>query len=144
VENNLPFDSNISKMYTTIFPFILILTLWFNGKAIAQSDFPERTKLALKAGDSQKLSRNCAEKIEFGIEGDAESINSQAAGERLSKFFRENPPVDANVQFQGKGKDGRKYMVCKYKTKSGSAFRISFYWKEKLPEQFEAIDISRD
>lgn len=110
----------------------------------AQSDFPERTKLALKSGDSQKLIRICAEKVEYGLEGDAESIPAGKAAEKLVQFFRENPPADAAIHFQGKSKDGRKYMICKYKSRTGAAFRFSFYWKEKVPELLESIDISSE
>jgi hypothetical protein len=112
--------------------------------SFSQSDFPERTKLALKSGDSQKLSRFCAEKVEFGKEGDAEAIAAGKAGEQLGLFFKENPPADVSIHFQGKSKDGRKYMICRYKSRNGRAFRFSFYWKEKVPEMLESIDISKE
>lgn len=123
---------------------ILLLLPFFPLLSFAQSDLPERTKLALKSGDSQKLSRFCAEKVEFGKEGDAEAMASAKAGEQLGLFFKENPPADASIHFQGKGKDGRKYMICRYKSKNGAGFRFSFYWKEKVPEMLESIDISRE
>jgi|GEM_PF-4919601 hypothetical protein len=123
-----------------ILPAVLFIPLI----SFSQSDFPERTKLALKSGDSQKLSRFCAEKVEFGREGDAESMAALKAGDQLSLFFRENPPADASIHFQGKSKDGRKYMICRYKSKNGQNFRFSFYWKEKMPEMLESIDISKE
>lgn len=132
-------------MNRILYYFCYLLVLLFPIRQVAaQSEFSERTKLALKAGDSQKLSRVCAEKVELGREGDAESLNPQRAGDVLAKFFRENPPEDAIVHFQGKGKDGRKYLICKYKSKNGVGYRFSFYWKEKIPELFESIDISKD
>jgi hypothetical protein len=110
----------------------------------AQQNLSENAKIALKSGDSQKLSRLCAASLEFGLDGDAEAMSSRKVAENLAGFFRQNPPADALIQFQGKGKDGRKFLVCKYKSSKGSDFRISFYWKEKAPEQFEAIDITKD
>lgn len=126
------------------FGYLLMLAVFLPFCSFSQSDFPERTKLALKSGDSQKLSRFCAEKVEYGEEGDAETIASVKVSERLEKFFRENPPSDASIHFQGKSKDGRKYMICRYKSRNGAGFRFSFYWKEKVPELLESIDISKE
>ena len=119
---------------------LLFLSRW----VLAQSDFSERTKLALKSGDSQKLSRFCAVKVEYGLEGDASALQAGMVGEKLAQFFRENPPSDASIHFQGKSKDGRKYMICRYLSRNGTAYRFSFYWKEKVPELLESIDISRE
>jgi hypothetical protein len=134
----------MNPIFRNHFTLFLLASIYFLPHAEAQTDFSERTKIALKAGDSQKLSRNCAEKVELGREGDAEVLNPQKAGDLLAQFFQANPPSDAVVHFQGKGKDGKKYLICKYKSKNGSAFRFSFYWKERLPELFESIDISKD
>jgi hypothetical protein len=123
---------------------LLFLSLFLPVLSFAQTDFTERTKLALKSGDSQKLSRFCAEKVEFGKEGDAESMAVGKVSEELGQFFKENPPADASIHFQGKSKDGRKYLICRYKSKNGSGYRFSFYWKEKVPELLESIDISRE
>ena len=122
--------------------FLLLLTI--PGFLFAQSDFSERTKLALKSGDSQKLGRFCAEKVEYGLEGDAEAMTASSVTDQLTRFFRENPPQDASIHFQGKSRDGRKYMICRYRSRNGSGFRFSFYWKEKLPEALESIDISKE
>jgi hypothetical protein len=124
-------------------PF-LILALLLPGLSFSQTDFTERTKLALKSGDSQKLSRFCAEKVEYGKEGDAQTLAVGKVSEQLGLFFKENPPSDASIHFQGKSKDGRKYMICRYKSKNGSAYRFSFFWQEKVPELLESIDISRE
>lgn len=124
---------------------ILFLVFFLNiGGVFAQQDFQERTKLALKEGDSQKLSRFCSEIIEFGNDGDSRSLNAKSTSEQLARFFKANPPEDAEIQFQGKGKDGRKYMICRYRSRNGSGFRFSFYWKERASPAFESIDISRD
>jgi len=111
---------------------------------ICQQGFPERTKLALKSGDSQKLGRICATKVEFGLEGDAQEVQGSEVAGKLAGFFRDNPPVDASVLFQGKSKDGRKYLICRLNTKNGGVFRFSFYWKEAAVEALEVIDISRE
>ena len=118
--------------------------MFIPGLLFSQNDFSERTKLALKSGDSQKLSRFCAEKVEYGKEGDAETMAVAKVGEELGQFFKENPPADASIHFQGKSKDGRKYMICRYKSKNGTGYRFSFFWKEKVPELLESIDISRE
>jgi hypothetical protein len=110
----------------------------------AQNNFQESAKIALKSGDSQTLGRFCSDKMEFGLEGAAQSMNSRKAAEQLGNFFRENPPADAAIQFQGKGKDGRKYMICNYTSRNGGGYRISFYWKEQASPLFESIDISKD
>lgn len=110
----------------------------------AQASFQEIAKIALKSGDSQKLSLICAEKVEFGQEGIPATITARQTGDRLASFFRANPPSDAGIQFLGKGKDGRKYMICNYSSRNGSGYRISFYWKEQANPLFESIDISKD
>lgn len=121
---------------------LFLMTSPFLG--ICQQGFPERTKLALKSGDSQKLGRICATKVEFGLEGDAKEILGSEVAGKLAVFFRDNPPVEASVLFQGKSKDGRKYLICRLNTKNGGVFRFSFYWKEAAVEALEVIDISRE
>lgn len=125
-------------------PFLILVLCVLSANIQAQQDFQERAKLALKAGDSQKLSRFCSEKIEFGNEGDAKTMSLRTAGEHLARFFSSNPPEDASIQFQGKGRDGRKFMICQYKSRNGNGFRFSFYWKEQAAPAFESIDISKD
>ena len=134
-------DEN-NKFMRVIAFVLLLMASPFLG--ICQQGFPERTKLALKSGDSQKLGRICATKVEFGLEGDAQEILGSEVAGKLAGFFRENPPVDASVLFQGKSKDGRKYLICRLNCKNGGVFRFSFYWKEAQVEALEVIDISRE
>lgn len=124
---------------------LLLAFLLLNPKELfAQNNLQESAKLALKSGDSQTLGRFCSDKLEFGLEGAAQSMNSRKAAEQLAVFFRSNPPADAAIQFQGKGKDGRKYMICNFSSRNGTGYRISFYWKDQATPLFESIDISKD
>jgi hypothetical protein len=120
----------------------LVLLFWTNLLAHGQNDsFLERTKLALKSGNSQKLAELMAEKIQFGNDGEAETLKNTEAEKELNQFFKNHLPSDLTQLFEGKSKDGKKYFIGKLSTKSGN-YRVSVYWKETPQPRLISIDIS--
>ena len=109
---------------------------------ISQS-FLEKTKLALKTGNSQKIIQMMGDKLQFGFEGEAAMMSSRDAGSRLTTFFKTNPPTEISPLFQGQSKDGRQYFIGILKAPTGE-FRVSVYWTEQPKEQILTFDISKE
>ena len=82
------------------------------------------------------------DKIQFGFEGEASVINQKEANQKLSTFFKVNPPSDLNQLFQGQSKDGSQYYIGKLTTSKGE-FRVSVYWKE-VDSKLTSIDITKE
>lgn len=123
------------------FTFTTVLFL-FVGQAFAQT-MPEKAKLALKSGDSQKILPLLAEKLQFSLEGEGAMMSSKDATARLAQFFKGNVPSDLQVLFQGQSKDGRQYFIGLLKS-SGGNYRISVYWSAQNKDQILSLDISKE
>lgn len=118
--------------------FLLILF----SQGIAQT-MPEKAKLALKSGDSQKILPLLSEKLQFSMEGEGAMVSSREAASKLAQFFKTNPPSDLSVLFQGQSKDGRQYFIGLLKSPGGN-YRISVYWSAQSKEQILSLDISKE
>jgi hypothetical protein len=123
------------------FTFTTILLLLV-GQGHAQS-MPEKAKLALKSGDSQKILPLLAEKLQFSLEGEGAMVSAKEASSKLSQFFKANSPSDLQVLFQGQSKDGRQYFIGLLKSTGGN-YRISVYWSAQSKDQILSLDISKE
>lgn len=103
----------------------------------------ERTKLALKTGNSQLLGQMMGEKIQLGFDGEAQSMASKEGEKRIDAFFKSNPVSDLSQLFQGQSKDGKQYFIGVIKTKTGN-FRVSVYWVESPIAQMLSLDFSKE
>jgi hypothetical protein len=126
----------------TGFLIVVLLTVFIPLAGNSQS-FLEKTKLALKSGNSQKIIQMMGDKLQFGFEGEATMMTSKEAGNRLAAFFKSNVPSDVSPLFQGQSKDGRQYFIGILKTPSGE-FRVSVYWTEAPKEQILTFDITKE
>lgn len=82
-----------------------------------------------------------AEKIQFGMDGEANTLKVSEAEKKLADFFKSHAPSDLSQLFEGKSKDGKKYFIGDLATKNGT-FRISVYWNEAVQPKLISIDIS--
>ena len=131
------------KNYVKI-SLLLFFALVLKFTATAQTgSFLERTKLALKSGNAQKLSQLMGEKVQMGFEGESAMLSHKEAKAKLVSFFRSNPPTDIVQLFQGQSKDGKQYFIGKLKS-SGLEFRISVYWSETPKNEMISMDITRE
>jgi len=126
----------------TGFLFVSLMILLYPFAGQSQS-FLEKTKLALKSGNSQKIIQMMGDKLQFGFEGEATMMTSKEAGNRLATFFKSNMPSDISSLFQGQSKDGRQYFIGILKTPAGE-YRVSVYWTEAPKEQILTFDISKE
>jgi hypothetical protein len=125
------------------FFWILVLVVSGWSEAALKQSFLERTKLAFKTGNSQKILQMMGGKLQFGYEGESAMVSAQEAGARLTTFFKTNPPSDLQVLFQGQSKDGRQYFIGSLKTPGGN-YRVSVYWAEAPKEQILSLDLSKE
>lgn len=119
--------------------FIVVGTLAFAQPASTL----ERTKLALKTGNSQLLGQMMGEKIQLGFDGEAQSLAAKEGEKRIDAFFKSNPVSELSQLFQGQSKDGKQYFIGVIKTRTGS-FRVSVYWVESPKAQMLSIDFSKE
>lgn len=126
----------------TGFLIVVLMTVLFPFDGKAQS-FLEKTKLALKSGNSQKIIQMMGDKLQFGFEGEATMMTSKEAGNRLATFFKSNTPSDVSPLFQGQSKDGRQYFIGILRTPTGE-YRVSVYWSVLPKEQILTFDISKE
>ena len=83
------------------------------------------------------------EKVQMGFEGESAMLSQKDAENKLTVFFKSNPPTDVSQLFQGQSKDGKQYFIGKLKS-AGGEFRVSVYWSEMPKNQMISIDISRE
>jgi len=123
---------------------LLFFFISLNFPSLGQSgNFLDRTKLALKSGNSQKLSQLMGEKVQIGFEGESAMLAQKDAENKLTIFFKTNPPTEVSQLFQGQSKDGKQYFIGKLKSVNGE-FRVSVYWSETTNNQMISIDISKE
>ena len=120
--------------------FLLLLVVVAAGQP---GSMLERTKLALKSGNSQQLGQMMADQIGFGFEGESTQQPSKEAVAQLHAFFRTNPVSDLAQLFQGQSKDGKQYFIGQLKAKSAT-YRVSVYWVEVPRNQILSIDITKE
>lgn len=82
-----------------------------------------------------------ASQPELSFDGEGSRVSRQDAGAILSRFFRENPPADFTLLYQGQSRDYRQFMVGTLKTRSAS-YRVTVYWIAQPREEILSIDFS--
>ncbi len=82
-----------------------------------------------------------ASEAELSFEGEGARVGPKDAGSILSRFFRDNPPADFTILYQGQSRDNRQYLVGSLKTRSG-LYRVTVYWVVLPREEILSIDIS--
>jgi len=128
-------------MKLKLLPFYFSL---LSGVAFGQSSSVlERTKLALKSGNSQQMGQMMADKIQYGYEGEAKVMTTKEAVTQLAGFYKSNPVAELTQLFQGQSKDGKQYFIGLLKTRNG-IFRCSVYWIESPKSQILSMDISKE
>ncbi len=84
-----------------------------------------------------------AEKIQFGLDGEASTKKNTEAEKELQQFFKNHIPSDLTLLFEGQSKDGKKYYIGKLTTKNGT-YRVSVFWNETPQPKLISIDISSE
>ena len=124
--------------------YFLLFLLFFVPMVQAQTPSAlDRTKLALKSGNSQQMALMMAEKLQFGFEGEGVFMPSKTAESQLMNFYKSHPVTELSQLFQGQSKDGKQYFIGLLKTKNGN-FRASVYWVEVPKVQIMSIDFSKE
>jgi hypothetical protein len=131
------------KSFTKTLALFFSVVLFTGLAPVISQSFLDRTKLALKTGNSQKILQMMGDKLQFGFEGEASMMGSKEAGAKLAAFFKVHPPSDLSSIFQGQSKDGRQYFIGTLKSASGD-YRVSVYWAEQPREQILSIDFSKE
>lgn len=123
---------------------VLLIILLFSNLVFGQSgNTLDRTKLALKGGNSQILGQMMGEKVQLGFDGEAQSLGPREAEAKMDAFFKKFQVVDLLQLFQGQSKDGKQYFIGVLKTKNGD-FRVSVYWVDSPKTRLLSLDFSKE
>lgn len=97
------------KMGKIVF-LMLAMTI---GTAHGQDIFAPM-KTAIKAGDSDQLSKYFNQNLDVTIEGNVNNFSKTQAVFAISEFFKAHPPTDFTVMHKGSSQAGLQFAIGKY------------------------------
>lgn len=89
---------------------MLVMTV---GVATGQDIFAPM-KTAIKAGDSDQLSKHFNQNLDVTIEGNLNTFSKTQAVFALGEFFKAHPPIDFTIMHKGSSQGGLQYAIGKY------------------------------
>ncbi|MBS4013649.1 MAG: DUF4783 domain-containing protein [Bacteroidetes bacterium] len=90
---------------------------------------------AIQKGSAPEVASYFSSNVELLLPGNDGTFSKTQAEVILRNFFNENPPASFSINHQGSSRDGSKYAIGTYKTKSGDSYRV-YYLVKKVGDSF--------
>jgi Domain of unknown function (DUF4783) len=81
--------------------------------AFAQDIFAPM-KAAIKAGNSEQLSKHFNQNLDMNIEGNLSTFSKPQAAFAMAEFFKLHPPTDFSIVHKGSSQGGLQFAIGKY------------------------------
>ena len=108
--NGILLDKPLAMKMGKIVLLMLVITV---GIASGQDIFAPM-KTAIKAGDSEQLTKHFNQNLDVNIEGNLSNFSKTQAAFALGEFFKAHPPTDFTIVHKGSSQGGLQYAIGKY------------------------------
>ncbi len=93
---------------------ILVLLLIMGGGAAIAQDIFAPMKAAIKAGNTEQLSKYFNQNLDVNIEGNLNTFSKPQAVFAIGEFFKAHPPTDFTIVHKGSSQGGLQFAIGKY------------------------------